>query len=297
MKSPIFALLTPFDSSGAVDFPALRDYLKFLETARVPSVIVSGTTGEFPSLSLEERRSLLEFCRAEWKGGLMYNVSTTCVQTTRRLIEEATGLADSLLVLPPYYYAGAPEHGLLAFYRAVLEGVEQSVYFYNFPKHTNNPLTPSIVRTLASEFPSLRGIKDSRGEPDAAVPFKNANEGFQVFIGGDTIALESLSHGFAGFITGGGNPIPEYLVQLSEAFERGETDRAAQLQETYNTWSALRKSLGFPDIPVAKVGMSVRIPGFPSHVRPPLPDLPEPSASEVREFIHSLALESVIEES
>ena len=68
LKTPIFAIVTPFTARGDIDSGALRAYLQFLENAGIPAIIVGGTTGEFASLTLAERMSLLEQCRRHLTG-------------------------------------------------------------------------------------------------------------------------------------------------------------------------------------------------------------------------------------
>jgi len=70
ITGPIFAILTPFEASGKIDFTALSEYLSFL---------TNGTTAEFPSLSLEERKALVEHCRKAFDGVILNNVSACCL--------------------------------------------------------------------------------------------------------------------------------------------------------------------------------------------------------------------------
>ena len=86
LYGPIVALLTPFDDRGEIEWKAFKRYLKSLYSRGVRTVIANGTTGEFPSLTINERQQVVEFVRENFNGTIVNNVSSTCVSDVRDLI-------------------------------------------------------------------------------------------------------------------------------------------------------------------------------------------------------------------
>jgi len=271
IKGPIFAIVTPFNSSGDVDFAALADYLRFLDRAGAPTLVVNGTTGEFPSMTLDERQAVLEFCHGHFPGSLIANVTGCCFKDCQSLLEHACAeVADAAMLLPPFFYAEATFEGLIDFYQAAIAKSTIPLFLYNFPKHTRIEVTPELFAAICETNDQVRGIKDSGGNPDNALAYKSARPDIQVFVGNDSLAFATLENGLDGSVTGAGNPVPECLVGLTRAYATGRRDDALNWQRVTDGWRSYRKDLGIPEIAVAKAGLAARIPGFPTYLRPPL---------------------------
>jgi len=98
LHGPIVALLTPFDASGKIEWQAFKAYLSSLYSWGVRTVIANGTTGEFPSMTISERRQVVEFVRENFAGTIINNVSGTCVGDVRKLIAGMKDSADCILL-------------------------------------------------------------------------------------------------------------------------------------------------------------------------------------------------------
>ncbi len=271
---PIFAILTPFQANGQIDFGALTDYLHFLQEKGVKSLITNGTTAEFPSLSLQERKALLKHCRTHFQGTILNHISNCCIEDCLELKADSQNQAEGIILLPPFYYAQSPEQGLLKFFLTILSTANLPSYIYNFPKHTQNQLSPQLINNLLQDCPQIMGIKDSEGNLAKAKEFKTLKEGnFEVFVGGDGLVLKVLQNGLNGSITGGGNPFPEFLLAITEAYQKGQLPRAEERQSALNLWNAFRKQCPLGEIPMSKAALRYRIKGFPTFVRPPLQEV------------------------
>lgn len=275
LVSPVVAILTPFGADNRLDLSALGDYLDWLSACGVETLIANGTTGEFCSMTLEERMSVLECCRQRFPGTIVNNVSACCLADVEQLIRSSRSLADHVLVLPPFYYATPRQEGVEAFLRQVLEWSEQPVILYNFPRHTQCGLPPSLVGRLAVEYPNLVGVKDSGGDLDMARSYAKAAPSLQVFVGSDTRCLDVLAAGLAGSVTGAGNSFPEWLVGVRASFQRGDDFAARACQMAINGWHGILPKFDADEIALAKAVVSLRVPGFPRRVRPPMVMLPE----------------------
>ena len=148
INSPIFAIITAFTQTGQIDYPALKDFLGFLTQCRTRAIITNGTTAEFPSLNNNERMELLEFCRKNFAGQIINNISACTLSACKALLGHSQENADAVLLLPPFYYAEAGNEGIIHFFKAVLSsGNVRPVFLYNFPKHTGNPVTTEMIST------------------------------------------------------------------------------------------------------------------------------------------------------
>ena len=274
INTPIFAIVTPFLADGKIDFKALNNYLIFLQEKGVKTILTNGTTAEFPSLSIEERMNLSEYCRQTFEGTILNNISSCCQNDCLKLASHAENYADTLVILPPFYYAEVIETGIVAFFSEILQQTCMPILLYNFPKHTNNIITPEILINLMTKYDNLIGIKDSSGSLKNAIKLKKIDD-LQVFLGSDRLALEALTNGLDGFITGGGNVFPEFVVSISHYFYADSLASARQSQANLNVWSQFRKQYPKSEIAITKTALSTRINGFTTFVRPPLSKLSE----------------------
>lgn len=266
--APIFAIVTPFRDDGAIDENALRSYLEWLTRRGVSRIVACGTTGEFPSLTTDERKHVLEVTRASFPGQVIAHVSACAVFEVRDLLVHACKHSDAALLLPPYYYGDATPDGVHRFY---MEGAADSplpLYAYNFPRHTQFNLTPQFLARLAESLPALRGIKDSGGNWETSLAYKRELPHLEVVVGSDSAALRALEHGLDGSVTGGANPVPQLMVEVHRQFTAGNVAGAAASQQKLDEWTVARKATGLQEIPLIKAVLSHLLPGFPPQVRP-----------------------------
>lgn len=286
IEGPIFAIVTPFDNNSDIDYGALSAYLSFLKDKGVNNILVNGTTGEFPSLALEERMALTEFCRNTFRGTVINNVSSCSVRECKKLMNHSSAYCDYFLVLPPFYYANVDNKGITEFFTEVITDSPNPVLLYNFPRHTKVDITPEIIRQLRDKFTNVAGIKDSGGNMDISRSFKHTNNSFQVYIGSDSLAFEALRCGFDGSVSGGGNALPEFQLDIYKNFVCGKLDLARKTQDIFDIWNSFRKNLKLSEITTTKIALSTRIKGFPVNIRPPLMAGTSAEISTIHSFMH-----------
>jgi dihydrodipicolinate synthase/N-acetylneuraminate lyase len=284
LTPPIVALLTPFDAYGNIDWRAFASYLTALSSWGVKSVIANGTTGEFPSLTLDERQEIAEFVRRHFEGTLINNVSSTCVEDVKTLLAGTEGNGDAVLLLPPYYYAEASDPGLCGFFAKALSENALPVFLYNFPKHTGNRLDPALIEMLFDSGIRIAGIKDSSGDLPNALAYRSRFPELKIFFADDAGCLAALQNGLQGSVTGGANPLPEYLLAIRENFGK-PGDKAATLQAALDVWNTYRAASPLFEIPLVKAAMGARIENFPIHVRPPFTPAPPEAIEQIRKVV------------
>ncbi len=257
----IVPLLTPFDAGNAFDERAFVEHLEFLSRAGVRRVLVGGTTGEFFSLTVDERLDLLKLALEYFPGLVLFQAGGGPLAEAIHLATRAGELgADAVLCLPPSYYADAPPRGIIEYVQTVAAAVDIPLILYNFPRHTQNPLTPAILRAVR-HF----GLKDSSGDLSliTATP--------RYFLGDDTRICRALRAGATGFVSAAANALPELYVSLDALTAAHDWREARALQER------IRELLSRPGdrrIPALKRLVRTRIENYPAIVRPPLSSRP-----------------------
>lgn len=279
------ALVTPL-TEGSVDLGALRHLLDSQLESGVTGVVVGGGTGEFGSLSLEERRTLAEAVIDHVDRRLTVVVQTGCL-ATRDVLElsrhaEGSG-ADGLLIASPFGEAITWQERQ-RFYETVSESVSTPIMIYNTPP--SGILTLPQIQALAG-LDHISAIKDSSGDHELLgdIVAWASEAGVAVYVGKDTLVYDGVVAGAQGAVLGVANFVAEPLAALLSGLQT-EGPSAATLA----AWRSLRPILRFLEdssnyVALCKVGCRLR--GLDvGDVRAPylMPD-----ADEVRDFEHLVA--------
>ncbi len=263
------AALTMLDKHRRFDAGMNRDYLAFLDEGGADGVLVLGTTGEFPSFSLAERKLILEsFVRHAGNLTVMSHVGTSNLPETLELLKHAadTG-AGSALVVPPFYFKRPSLDGLIAYYTPILEASRIPVLVYNIPYLSGVPITLELIQSL-SKFEKLAGMKDSHNKTEEHLVFIREFPQLKIMTGRTSVLSASLPAGGAGSITGSGSVLLKETRAVYEAFRNGGDLHAAQ--ETLNQAGATLR--GLHGVPAMKYILSLM--GLPeSFPRPPQVEL------------------------
>ncbi len=224
------AIATPF-SGGALDIEALRSLVEHLVEKDVSGVVVAGTTGEFPYLSMEERRAALE-AAVDQVNGRVPVIAGAGASSTREAIEYARQAedigADALLVVSPYYFKPS-EKGVYQHYMEIMGRIDLPLLAYNIPQCTGYYIPRSVLEDLASE--GLSGVKDSSGSlPYLAEVASYLKGRAAVLCGHDEVVLPALVLGASGAILASANIIPEVWLRVYKAFKEGKLEEARMMQ-------------------------------------------------------------------
>ncbi|MDW8290168.1 MAG: dihydrodipicolinate synthase family protein, partial [Armatimonadota bacterium] len=260
------ALVTPLSDGGEVDYSAFSPLIEWQRQHGVVGVVVCGTTGEAPSLSVEERERVIATVR-EKAPDLRVVAGTGCsnLPETIRLSRFAQQQGcDAVLVIPPFYYKDVSEEGLLAYYWRLLDAVQVPVLLYHYPQLAGVDITPALVERLL-DYPHLIGLKDSSGDWETLLAFLLRFPRLQVFVGTENLIADAVASGAAGCISGLANALPEWIVRVTTAALRRE-DASAQNEHLKAIVEAVD---AVPFVPAVKQICAWR--GLPSMtLRPPL---------------------------
>lgn len=225
------ALVTPFKADGSVDYDCYAKLVKRQVEGGADFLTALATTGETPTLSVEEKRRLLDITR-ECAGEvpILVGVGSNSVDGTLANI----GLfpdADAYLVVVPFYNKPTQE-GMFLYFKTICEHTDKPVVIYNVPGRTGANMLPSTAIRLAREVPGIIGIKEASGKIEQVREILAAKvEGFSVLSGDDDLTFEIIKSGGHGVISVAANILPQEVGRMTHLALGGRPDEAGELDD------------------------------------------------------------------
>ncbi len=234
MFSGVFtALITPF-KNNQIDATALQRMVEFQIAHGVDGIVPCGTTGESATLSYEEHKEVIRLCieavagRVRVIAGAGSNSTTETIELTRYAKNAG---ADGALLITPYYNKPLQE-GLYRHYQAVATSVELPLILYNVPSRTSVDLLPETVARLA-QLPTVVAIKEATaGMERASTIRKLCGDSIALFSGDDATFWPFLTIGGQGVISVSTNIAPAHMVQIWQAFKKGDYAQALRMHDS-----------------------------------------------------------------
>lgn len=241
MRKPVFtgvctALVTPF-LDGKVNYPMVKLLLKRQMDAGIKAVVVSGTTGESPTLSDREKIELFRQCKEFAKDDCTI-IAGTGSNSTAHAIElsqaaEEAG-ADALLVVSPYYNKATAD-GLFSHYLSIAHSVNIPIILYNVPSRTGVDIPVSVYRRL-SRVPNIAGVKEASTDITKIAKIKNScAPDFYIWSGNDEMTVPSMALGGQGVISVSSNVCPEEMLRMTQYAINGDYEAAGEIQVALQT--------------------------------------------------------------
>lgn len=281
----ITAMVTPFDRNLQVSWEQTKTLIDYLiEEQQNDAIIISGTTGESPTLTDEEKLELFSLAvrhangRCKVLAGTGSNDTNHTIELTVKA--EKTGV-DGILLVSPYYNIPSQE-GLYEHYKRVAQATSLPVMLYNVPKRTGVNVSAQTTIRL-SEIDNIVASKESTGDLDAATEIvTQTSDDFYVFSGDDALTLPLLSVGAHGIVSVASHLVGREIKQMIEAYESG---RVVEARELHGRLLPLFKALFVSPNPVLikaalnMVGVDV------GGVRLPLVQAPEDQLQQLRSLL------------
>jgi len=225
----ITAMITPFDDQGKVDYAQAQRLANALLDSGSDGLVISGTTGESPSLSTEEKiRLFAEVKEAVGDRGAV--VAGTGNYNTAESIElsreaERAG-ADALLLTVPYYNK-PPQEGMYQHFKAIAESVNLPCVLYNVPSRTSINMTSETTLRL-SQVENIVGVKEASSDLDQIQRvIGGAPEGFRVWSGNDNETFYIMSMGGYGVVSVVSHLVGQQIKQMMGLVLEGDIEKAA----------------------------------------------------------------------
>ncbi|MGQ0596018.1 4-hydroxy-tetrahydrodipicolinate synthase [Aquabacterium sp.] len=215
----IVALVTPMHADGSVDYDSLRKLIDWHIAEGTNCIGVVGTTGESPTVNVEEHREIIRVAveQAAGRVPIMAGAGANSTQEAIELSEYAKKVgADCTLQVVPYYNKPTQE-GIYQHFKAIVEAVDIPVVLYNVPGRTVADMLPETTLRLA-QLPGVIGVKEATGNLErAAWLIKQAPKGFSIYSGDDPTAVALMLLGGHGNISVTANVAPRGMADLCKA--------------------------------------------------------------------------------
>ena len=232
-QGSMVALVTPMNEDGSLDRPALRRLVDFHVENGTDAIVAVGTTGESPTLDLDEHCEVVRLTVEYAKGrvpviaGTGANSTTEAIELTR-CAEHAR--ADACLLVTPYYNKPTQE-GLYLHHRAIAEAVPIPQILYNVPGRTACDMLPETVERLA-DIPNIVGIKEATGNLDRARDIlRRCGKKLDLYSGDDATALDCMLLGAKGDISVTANVAPRLMHEMCKLARAGKEKEARAIND------------------------------------------------------------------
>lgn len=224
------ALVTPFDKDEGVDESAFRGLIRHV-IDDVDGLVPCGTTGEFPYLSVEEQKRLIEIAVEESQGKPV--IAGTGAPSTRQVIELTKNArevgASACLVVTPYFLHPS-DKGIYQHFYELAKAVDVPIIMYNIPQVVGAYLPRTVIEDLA-DIDNIVALKDSSGNLTYTMEVLEMVQGrIDVFIGHDEVVLPALAGGCSGMILASANVFPEVWQRVFRAVQEGDLATAREWQ-------------------------------------------------------------------
>jgi 4-hydroxy-tetrahydrodipicolinate synthase len=233
--------VTPFTDDGSrICTDSLKRFLDWQIACDVPGIIILGTTGEFLTVSEDERRTLVGTTISHVDGRMDVLVGTMNAYTPNavRYSREAEELgADGLMVLPPYYYTPTEEE-IFEYYREISEAVAIPIMLYNNPFTSNIDMSAKLITHMSKAFDNVRYVKEASMDVGRIFDIVEEAEGtLDVFAGERPV--ESYLLGAVGYVNPFGNYIPYSTSRMWDLLVENRIEEAKQIQRIAETINGL----------------------------------------------------------
>lgn len=240
LSGVIAAIATPIDESGAPDLPRAMKLARFLLDNGCDGLNVLGTTGEATSFSLAERKSVMDAYKANGLSlqRLMVGTGAAAVSDAVALTRHAAELGfGGALVLPPFYYKGVPDDGLVAYIDTLVKSTTATpipLYLYHYPAMSGLPWHIPLIKRLLEAYSSrIVGLKDSSGDMDYARAAAALSQDFAVFPSTEACLLEARNGAFAGCVSATANLNPDLCGRAWASGDAAALEAAVAIRKLF----------------------------------------------------------------
>lgn len=289
LKGVFPVLVTPMLDQETIDWEGFKKNIEYFINEGVAGIAINGSTGEFVSLTKDERFKAVEVAVAQIRGRIPLIVGTAA-ETTADAIEytqqaEKAGADASLLINS--YYAHPKEDEIYAHFKAVAESVTFPVMIYNNPFTSGVDISTETILRVGRDVENITHIKESSGTIGKARDIARQGKGFiEVFCGSEDLAIESFLIGATGWISVSGNIVPRLVTDMYNHVQKGELDEAWKLYDKLLPLCEFLEGSG-KYVQIAKRAMELKgLAGGPCRL-PRLP-LNEEEDAKLKELLASL---------
>ncbi|MFD2628440.1 4-hydroxy-tetrahydrodipicolinate synthase [Oceanobacillus kapialis] len=225
------AMVTPFNPNGEIDYEQTDLLIEYLLDNGTDGLVIAGTTGESPTLSVEEKVALFKHVVkvVNKRVPIIAGTGSNSTLASIRLTEEAEKCGVDAVMLVAPYYNKPDQKGMYEHFKAIANATSLPVMLYNIPGRSVVKLTAETIIQL-SNIPNIVSVKESTGDLDQATEIiENTREDFSLYSGDDSMTLPMLAIGANGIISVASHIIGNEMQQMVNHYLNGEVKQAAAL--------------------------------------------------------------------
>ena len=291
----IVPMVTPFRRSDAkVDLAVVEELVEHLVSKNYcDTIMAAGTTGEFSTLSFEERIELFRVVKSANSGRKTIAAGTGAASTweTVKITQKAEDLGYEFAMVVAPYYCRPDQEGIYQHFKTVAENTRLQILLYNIPLFTGVNIDPPTVGRL-SQIQNIAGIKEEAGlNPTQMTEYRLAADSiFTVYDGDDIMVLCGLVQGASGVVSGGSHLIGDKMREMIRAFKSGDQNLALKVHcELDPFFKSLSPPEGVNPIPGLKA--AIEMAGIPvGPPRLPLSAVSDKHREKIKEQIRRLGV-------
>ncbi|WP_369899495.1 4-hydroxy-tetrahydrodipicolinate synthase [Bacillus manliponensis] len=227
-------LITPMNEAQEIDWDGVKNNVNYFIEQHVAGIIINGSTGEFVSLTKEERMEMAEVVLKEVNGRIPVIVGTAA-ETTKETIAythhaELHGASGALIINS--YYCKPKEEEIYFHFKQISDAVNIPIMLYNNPFTSGVDMSTELMLKIGKECENVTYIKESSGDIRKARDLiRQADGAFEVFCGSEDLVMESYLVGATGWVSVAGNIVPRIVTQMYEYVQNGELEKAWEIND------------------------------------------------------------------
>ncbi len=284
------ALITPF-RDDRIDTAAFKALIERQVAAGITGIVPVGTTGESPTLDMEEHIEVIRLA-VEYAAGRCQVIAGTGANATKEAIEltqaaETAGANGTLQVCP--YYNKPSQEGIYRHYRSIAENTGLPVMLYSVPGRSGVEIGVETTARLAADCKTIVAIKEAGGSVERVNQlFQAVPEGFTILSGDDPLTLPFMACGAVGLVSVASNLVPEVLVKLVQTCLAGDFPAALAQQKQ---WYPLFRGLMSLDVNPIPIKTAVALQGHcTEELRLPLAPMPDAAKAQLASLLRDFGL-------
>ena len=227
------AMVTPFAPDGSVDYEACGELAKALLASGSDGLVLTGTTGETPTLTIEEQIAVWRTVRKAVGPDptLIAGASTNSTAESLEMVREGVSADMCGLMFTVPYYNKPPQEGLYRHFATLAAATPLHCILYNIPGRTALNMTAETTLRLANDIPNIVGIKEAAGDlAQAKAICDAAPAGFRLWSGDDALTLDILDQGGHGIVSGASHLVGAQISEMVATYVRGDRAGARAIE-------------------------------------------------------------------
>ncbi len=229
----VTAMVTPFDKEGKVNYKQAVELMDYLIQNKTTTILLTGTTGESPTLSHDEEYELYRLAVKYFKGKahLMAGTGSNCTKTAIESTQMAEDIGmDSTLQVVPYYNKPCQD-GIFNHFRAISDASPLPIMIYNIPGRTGINMTAETVKRC-TEIKNIVALKEAAGSVEQMKEFRSVCPiDFHIYSGDDGLTLAFLKEGATGVVSVASHVAGQQIHDMITAFHANDIEKASNLDK------------------------------------------------------------------